>query len=65
MQAGQDVSFSLGGSDFRGRILKIYTEVGFEDHGKEFVVIYVYGTDLRFYEGEFRIEREKLTQIQI
>ena len=60
MKEGEDVSFWLDGSVKHGKILKIYTKIGFENHGEEFVVILLYNSNLRFYEGEVSILKKDI-----
>ncbi len=36
MKEGDSITFDIDGEVKYGKILKIYTKIGFEDHGKEF-----------------------------
>lgn len=43
MKEGNDISFWSKNVIKKGRIIKIFTKIGYEDHGEEFLVILVYG----------------------
>ena len=63
MKEGNEIKFRIDGEIKYGKILKIYTKIGFEDHGKEFVVISLTDSQLRFYEGEIEVIANKITII--
>ena len=63
MKEGDNITFELNWEIKQGEILKIYTKIGFEDHGKEFVVISLRDSHLRFYEGEIEIMTDKINII--
>ena len=63
MKEGDNITFKLNGEIKYGKILKIYTKIGFEDHGKEFVVISLTDSHLRFYEGEIEVIANKINII--
>ena len=64
VREGDNISFNLHGEIKYGKILKIYTKIGFEDHGKEFVVISLSDSRLRFYEGEIELMKRDLRIIK-
>ena len=64
MKEGDNVSFQLGAETKYGKIIKIYTKIGFENHGKEFVVISLYDSHLRFYEGDIEMMNQNLKIIE-
>ena len=43
MKEGNDISLWSKNVIKKGRIIKIFTKIGYEDHGEEFLVILVYG----------------------
>ena len=63
MKEGDSVTFTINGETKYGKVIKIYTKIGFEDHGKEFVVISLYDSHLRFYEGDIEIMNESIKLI--
>ena len=38
-----------------GKVIKIYTQIGYENHGKDIAVILLYDSYLRFYEAEIEM----------
>jgi len=61
---GDNITFLLDGEEKRGTILKIYTKIGFDDHGKEFVVIALTGEKLTIFESEITILKKNLVIIK-
>ena len=55
MQEGENVRIEINGKEQFGKVVKIYTQIGFENHGKEFAVILLHDSYLKFYEGEIEI----------
>ena len=43
MKEGNDISFWSENVMKKGRIIKIFTKIGYEDHGEKFLAILVYG----------------------
>ena len=64
MKEGDNITFRLNKEIKYGKILKIYTKIGFENHGKEFVVISLCDSHLKFYEGEIEMMHEKVEIIK-
>ena len=64
MKEGDNITFKLNEEVKYGKILKIYTKIGFDDHGKEFVVISLCDSNLRFYEGEVEMMNDKIEIIK-
>jgi hypothetical protein len=60
---GDKIAFSLNGEEKQGTILKIYTKIGFDDHGKEFVVIALSDAELTIYESEITMLKKNLVII--
>jgi hypothetical protein len=63
MKKGANISFYLNNKKKYGKIIKIYTKVGFEDHGEEFVVVSLHGDTLKFYEGVVEINKKQIKDI--
>ena len=63
MQEGERICFRHDHQDKCGRIIKIFTQVGFENHGKEFVVIMPEHSRGLFNKHEIKIEKKKLNII--
>ena len=64
MKEGDNISFKIGEETKYGKIIKIYTKIGFEDHGKEFVVVSLYDSHLRFYEGDIEIMNQNINILE-
>ena len=60
MQVGERVCFRYDRKDKCGRILKMFTQIGFEDHGKEFVVILLDDSRGLFNDCVIKTEKNKL-----
>jgi hypothetical protein len=54
MKEGEWVEVIVDGETKKGKVVKTYTQIGFEDHGKEIAVILLDDSHLRFYEAEIR-----------
>lgn len=59
-KVGDNLTFEVNGEVKHGKVVNIYTQVGYENHGKEIVVISLFDSHLRFYEGEIKITNENL-----
>ena len=55
MKEGENVRIIVNGEEKFGKVIKIYTQIGYENHGKEMVVITLHDSHLRFYEAEVSI----------
>ena len=64
MKEGDNITFCINEEVKYGKILKIYTKIGFENHGKEFLVVSLYDSHLRFYEGDIEIMNENVEIIK-
>lgn len=60
MQVGERICFQHDHQDKCGRILKIFTQIGFENHGKEFVIIMPDKARGLFNHNAIKIELKKL-----
>ena len=60
MQEGERVCFEHENKNKCGKIIKIFTQIGFEDHGKKFVVIMPDNTMGLFESNNIIIEKRKL-----
>jgi len=63
MKEGDSVCFRHNNEDKCGRIIKIFTQIGFEDHGKKFVVIMPENSRGLFNDAAIIIEINKLELI--
>ena len=59
MKEGENVRIIVDGEEKFGKVIKIYTQIGYENHGKEMAVITLHESHLRFYETEISIMNEK------
>jgi hypothetical protein len=59
MREGENVRFLLNGEEKFGKVIKIYTQIGYENHEKEMAVISLYDSHLRFYEAEIEIMNDE------
>ncbi len=64
MTQGDNITFKIGEEIKHGKIIKIYKQVGYENHGKEVMVISLYDSHLKFYEGEIRVMNENIQIIK-
>lgn len=55
MEEGQEIKIEVDGEEKFGKVVKVYTQIGYESHGKEMVVILLHDSHLRFYEGEITL----------
>lgn len=55
MKQGESVEILVKGERKRGKVVKVYTQIGFENHGKEVAVILLEDSSLTFCEGEIQI----------
>jgi hypothetical protein len=55
MEEGEWVEVSVDGKTAKGKAIKTYTQIGFEDHGKKIAVILLEDSHLRFYEAEIKL----------
>ena len=60
MNEGDHITFLFNNKKIPGRIIKIFTQIGFENHGKEFVVIMPDESKGLFNHNAIKIERAKL-----
>ena len=60
MQEGERVCFEHENKNKCGTIIKIFTQIGFEDHGKEFIIIMPDKSRWLFNHNSIKIERAKL-----
>lgn len=59
----QFVSFTYDGRELRGEIIKIYTQIGFSEHGQTFAIIRIEGQKGLFNKNTLRIEINELANI--
>lgn len=55
MKVGDNVSVKINGEEKFGQVIKLFTQIGYENHGKEIAVILLHDSYLRFYEAEIEI----------
>lgn len=55
MTLGENVRIQINGEEKFGKVIKIYTQIGYENHGKDIAVILLYDSYLRFYEAEIEM----------
>jgi hypothetical protein len=55
MKEGENVRILVDGEEAFGKVIKVYTQIGYENHGKEIAVITLYDSYLKFYESEIEI----------
>ena len=55
MKEGENVRIIVSGEEKFGKVIKVYTQIGYENHGKEIAVITLHDSHLRFYETEVSI----------
>lgn len=60
MNEGDHITFLFNNKKISGRIIKTFTQIGFENHGKEFVVIMPDESRGLFNHNTIKIERAKL-----
>jgi hypothetical protein len=60
MKEGDKICFRHDHRDKCGTIIKIFTQIGFENHGKEFVVIMPEYSRGLFNKHDIKIEKNKL-----
>ena len=55
MEKGESVRILVNGEEKFGKVVKLYTQTGGDNHGKEIAVICLYDSYLKFYEREIEI----------
>ena len=55
MKEGENVRIIIDEKEKFGKVIKIYTQIGYENHGKEIAVILLHDSYLRYYESEIEI----------
>lgn len=60
MNEGDHITFLFNNEKISGRIIKTFTQIGFEDHGKEFIIIMPDKSKGLFNHNSIKIERAKL-----
>jgi hypothetical protein len=60
MNEGDHITFLFNNERASGTIIKIFTQIGFEDHGKKFVIIMPIDSKGLFNDDVIKIEKNKL-----
>jgi len=60
MNEGDHIIFLFDNKRTSGTIIKIFTQIGFEDHGKKFVIIMPIDSKGLFNDDAIKIEKNKL-----
>ena len=55
MKEGEVVEIRVDEEVKMGKVLKTYTQIGFENHGKKIAIILLEDSHLRFYEAEIQL----------
>ena len=55
MKEGENVRIIVNGEEKFGKVIKIYTQIGYQYHGKEVAVITLHDSHLKFYEAEIEM----------
>ena len=55
MKEGENVRIVVNGEEKFGKVVKIYTQIGYQYHGQEVAVITLHDSHLKFYETEIEI----------
>ena len=63
MKEGDYIIFNKDNVEKTGRIIKIYTQIGFSDHGKTFAIIQIDGRRGLFNKNTLKIEMNELQNI--
>jgi hypothetical protein len=60
MNEGDHITFLFRDEKISGTIIKIFTQIGFEDHGKKFLIISRDDRSGLFDKNTIKIEKEKI-----
>jgi hypothetical protein len=60
MNEGDHIIFLFNDERASGTIIKIFTQIGFEDHGKKFVIIALSSSKGLFNKNTIKVEKNKL-----
>ncbi len=55
MKEGENVRIIVNGEEKFGKVVKIYTQIGYQYHGQEVAVINLHDSHLKFYETEIEM----------
>jgi len=63
MKEGDYIKFHYDNGIKSGKVIKIYTQIGFDDHGKTFVIILLDNNEGLFKKGTLKLEAKTIERI--